>query len=107
MSTDLLSLLALYIRLVSYPAGIIGVLWLMLFRPDWRHRVTSFFYMGLAFLLASQFSTVLARVLVGPDAVISSSDTLITPALVGFNVCLWGSIIWLSRRWRYEPHKWI
>lgn len=95
--------LLLYIRLVSYPAGAFGVLWLMFWRPDWRTRPTSLIYLSQAVLLIAQLAVVLVRILLGEDAVAAASDAIITPALVMFNLCLWASIIWLSRRWRKDP----
>ena len=105
--TETQSAVLLYIRLVSYPIGIIGVLWLMMFRPDWKRRATSFIYVGWALLLASQFTVVVARVLAGDGITALASDAIVTPALVAFNVCLWAGIVWISRRWRHDPHTWV
>lgn len=99
--------LAIYIRLISYPAAIIGVIWLMLFRADWRRRLSSLFYVSQAFLLLTQWITVMARIFIGTGAIAAVSDVFITPALVIFNVSLWTSIMWLARRWRHDPHLWI
>lgn len=107
MSDELVAAIALYIRLVSYPAAIIGVIWLMLFRPDWSHRTSSLFYLSQAVLLTAQFATVVLRAINGAEYVPWASDVFITPALVIFNFGLWTSIVWLSRRWRHDPHLWI
>ena len=104
---QIFSAVALYIRLVSYPAAIIGVVWLMMFRADWQRRLSSVFYISQAGLLMAQFATVLVRIFSGDEAVAWASDVFITPALVTFNVGLWVSIMWLSRRWRHDPHLWI
>ena len=107
MTNEIVRAVFLYIRLIAYPAGIIGVIWLMLFGHDWRRRMTSLFYLGVAGLQAAQFATVIIRILSGEPAAIVAQDVLITPALVVFNLCLWASIIWLSRRWRSDPQGWI
>ena len=107
MSDVLVAALALYIRLVSYPAAIIGVIWLMLFRPDWKHRTSSLFYLSQAVLLTAQFATVVMCAINGENYIAWASDVFITPALLIFNFGLWSSILWLSRRWRHDPHLWI
>lgn len=107
MTDELTRAILLYLRLVSYPAAIFGVLWLMLFRPDWRHRPTSLFYLALAVLQAAQFGTVIIRILSGEKAAVVAQDVLITPALMFFNLALWASILWLSRRWRNDPAGWV
>ena len=104
---SVISAVALYTRLVSYPAAIIGVIWLMMFRADWQRRLSSVFYLSQAGLLTAQFLTVLVRIFSGDEAVAWASDVFITPALVVFNFGLWTSIMWLSRRWRHDPHLWI
>jgi len=107
ITQEISAALALYIRLVSYPAAIIGVVWLMMFRGDWPRRLSSLFYLAQAGLLAAQFTTVLARLFNGPEIVPWASDVFITPALVIFNFGLWASILWLSRRWRHDPQGWL
>lgn len=107
MSDALIAAIALYIRLVSYPAAIIGVIWLMLFRPDWKHRTSSLFYLSQSILLASQFATVVIRAINGENYIAWASDVFITPALLVFNFGLWSSILWLSRQWQQNPHLWM
>jgi len=97
----------MYVRLIAYPLGIFGTLWLMLFRPDWRQRVTSLFFVGLALLQASYFTTSLLSLFSGAAAARIAHDAVTTPALLLFNACLWSSIIWLARRWRHDPQRWL
>lgn len=104
---DVLRAVLLYMRLVSYPAGIFGLLWLMLWRHDWRTRPTSLIYLSNAMLLASQFSVVIIRIVDGEEAVAAASDVFITPALIVFNLSLWTGILWLSRRWRRDTAEMV
>ena len=107
MTDETTRAIVLYIRLVSYPIATVGVMWLMISRAGWRTRPTSLIWLSLAFLHIAQFVVVITRAIAGDVAAIIAQDWLITPAAAGYAVCLWIAIIWLARRWRTDPQRYI
>lgn len=107
MTDETIRAIMIYIRLIAYPIAAVGVVWLMISRPGWRTRPTSFLWLALAGLHIAQFGVIITLQIHGRAAAEAAQNVLLTPAIVIWCIALWSVIAWLATRWRKDPATWI
>lgn len=107
MSNDTVFLIQAYLRLMSYPLIVFGMLWIVTFRPDWKRRPTSYIFISIAALMIAQFIALTQRLFGDPATALVIADGIVTPTLVLVAVVTWAAIAWLARQWRHYPDTWL
>ena len=99
--------LAIYLQLMSHPLIVFGLLWLMIFRHDWRRRPTSLVYALMSALVVVLFIADVYRLMVGLPMAAAVWDLASTPILLALAGATWWGVVWLSRQWRHDPFHWL